>query len=82
MNKLSLQEIQTFTALLSEFVAIDSVKGEPKDGAPYGEKPKLALTRFLDHAKADGFTAVNVGNKAGYIQWGNRGPLVAVLGHN
>lgn len=81
MNKLTSQEISTLTALLSEFVGIASVKGEPKDGAPYGEKPKLALSRFLDRAKADGFTAVNVGDKAGYIQWGDRGPLVAVLGH-
>ena len=81
MNKLSSQEISTFNTLLSELIGIASVKGEPKEGAPYGEEPKKALTYLLDRAKADGFTAVNVGDKAGYIQWGNKGPLVAVLGN-
>ncbi|MBR5058772.1 MAG: Sapep family Mn(2+)-dependent dipeptidase [Clostridiales bacterium] len=81
MSRLSSQEISTFNTLLSDLIGIASVKGEPKEGAPYGEKPKEALTYLLDRAKADGFTAVNVGDKAGYIQLGNKGPLVAVLGH-
>lgn len=81
MNKLTNPEIATFNTLLSDLVGIASVKGEPKDGAPYGEKPKQALSYLLKRAEADGFTAVNVGDKAGYIQWGTKGPLVAVLGH-
>ena len=67
MNRLSSQEISTFNTLLSDLVGIASVKGESKEGAPYGEKPKQALTYLLERAKADGFTAVNVGDKAGYI---------------
>ncbi len=81
MNRLSGQEISTFNTLLSDLIGIDSVKGEPQEGAPYGEKPKQALSYLLDRAKKDGFTSVNVGDKAGYIQWGSKGPLVAVLGH-
>ena len=81
MNTLSEQEIRDFTAILSDLVSIPSVKGEPEPDAPYGPDPKEALTYFLERAKADGFITENVGNKAGYVQWGTRGPLLAVLGH-
>ena len=81
MNKLSEQEIRDFTTILSDLVGIPSVKGEPEPDAPYGPYPKEALTFFLDRAKADGFITENVGNKAGYVQWGTHGPLLAVLGH-
>ncbi|MBO4474316.1 MAG: Sapep family Mn(2+)-dependent dipeptidase [Clostridiales bacterium] len=81
MNKLSAQEIRDFTTILYDLVNIPSVKGEPEPDAPYGPYPKEALTYFLDRAKADGFITENVGNKAGYVQWGTRGPLLAVLGH-
>ncbi|MBO4926836.1 MAG: Sapep family Mn(2+)-dependent dipeptidase [Clostridiales bacterium] len=81
MNTLSEQEILSFRNILSDLIGIASVKGEPADEAPYGIKPKEALQYLLDRADQDGFTTANVGNKAGYIQWGNRGPLVAILGH-
>lgn len=81
MKRLNEQEIRDFTALLSDLIAIPSVKGEPEQGAPYGRYPKEVLTYFLDRAASDGFITENVGNKAGYVQWGTRGPLLAVLGH-
>ncbi len=81
MNQLTIQEIEKFDHILSDLIAIPSVKGEPVEGAPYGSAPKAALTFFLDMARKDGFIAENVGNKAGYVQWGNKGPLVAALGH-
>lgn len=81
MNTMSDQEIRTFKAILSDLIAIPSVKGEPEPDAPYGKEPKAALTYMLERAAADGFIAENVGNKAGYIQWGTKGPLLAVLGH-
>ncbi|MBR5938169.1 MAG: Sapep family Mn(2+)-dependent dipeptidase [Clostridiales bacterium] len=81
MNTLSEQEIRTFTSILEDLIAIPSVKGHPEEDAPYGPLPKKALTYLLNRAKEDGFITENVGNKAGYIQWGNRGPLLGILGH-
>ena len=81
MKHLSEQEKTTFTGILSDLIAIPSVKGEPEKDAPYGKHPKQALTYFLDRASSDGFITENVGNKAGFVQWGTKGPLVAVLGH-
>lgn len=81
MNHLSEQEKSTFNSILSDLIAIPSVKGEPYEGAPYGIHPKAALTYFLDRAASDGFIAENIGDKAGYVQWGTKGPLLAVLGH-
>jgi len=81
MNHLSEQEKTTFNSILSDLIAIPSVKGEPSDGAPYGVQPKAALSYFLKRASEDGFIAENIGDKAGYVQWGTRGPLLAVLGH-
>ncbi|MBO7449318.1 MAG: Sapep family Mn(2+)-dependent dipeptidase [Clostridiales bacterium] len=81
MNHLSEQEKATFNTILSDLIAIPSVKGEPSEGAPYGVHPKAALTYFLSRAAEDGFIAENIGDKAGYVQWGTKGPLLAVLGH-
>lgn len=81
MSILSDIEKNTFSSLLSDLVSIASVKGEPQEGAPYGPLPKAALSYLLERAEKDGFTAVNVGDKAGYIQWGSKGPLLAILGH-
>ena len=81
MNTLSDKEIRTLNTILSDLIKIPSIKGEPSEGAPYGVYPKEALAYFLDLAGKDGFITENVGDKAGYIQWGTKGPLVAVLGH-
>lgn len=81
MNTLSEQEITTFKAILSDLVGIASVKGEPEEHAPFGTQPKAALDYLLDRAAKDGFLTANIGDKAGYIQWGNRGPLLGILAH-
>lgn len=62
-------------------VQIESVGGKPEEGAPYGRGPKKALEYALDLGKRLGFEAVNVENKAGYIEMGDGEEMVAVLGH-
>ena len=81
MNSITEQEKNLYNQLLSDLVSIPSVKSEASDDAPYGPMPKRALEYLLGRAKKDGFIVENIGNKAGYIQWGTQGPLVAVLGH-
>ena len=81
MHILSETENRTFMDILSDLIAIASVKGEPEAHAPYGAAPRAALQYFLDRASSDGFITANIGDKAGYIQWGDHGPLLAVLAH-
>lgn len=81
MNTLSEHEIRTFTDILSDLIGIASVKGEPEENAPYGQAPRAALQYFLDRAAQDGFTVANIGDKAGYVQWGDHGPLLGILAH-
>ncbi len=62
-------------------VKIESVGGEPEEGAPYGRGPKAALDFTLELGEQLGFRAVNVDDKAGYIEMGEGEEMVAVLGH-
>jgi len=81
MQRLSNSEKTRYNKILSDLVSIASTKGEPAEGAPYGTEPKRALEYILKLAAEDGFITANIGDKAGYIQWGEKGPLVAALGH-
>lgn len=62
-------------------VQIESVGGSPEEGAPYGRGPKEALDFALDLGRRLGFKAVNVDNRAGYIEMGEGEDMAAVLGH-
>ena len=62
-------------------IRIDSVGGEPEEGAPYGPGPKKALEYALHLGKTLGFRTANVDNKAGYIEMGEGDEMIAVLGH-
>lgn len=42
--------------VLSELVAIPSVKGEPAEGAPFGKEPRRALDKMLEICGEMGFT--------------------------
>ena len=66
---------------IRDCVRIESVGGKPEEGAPYGRGPKEALEYALDLGKRLGFKAVNVDNKAGYIEMGEGEEMAAVLGH-
>ncbi len=66
---------------LREIVRIRSVKGEAKDGAPFGEGPANALNYALGLAKRLGFKAVNVDGYAGYAEYGEGEGYTAVITH-
>lgn len=66
---------------LKELLAIESIMGEPSEGAPFGEGPRRALDWFLEKAASYGLT---VGQSQGYCGWaeyGNEGPLMGILCH-
>jgi succinyl-diaminopimelate desuccinylase len=60
---------------------IPSVKGPASDDAPFGPETARALACFLEQARELGFAGVNLGNQAGYAEWGQGSPLVGVLCH-
>lgn len=62
-------------------IQINSVAGEPEEGAPYGPGPKKALEYALSLGEKMGFTAVNVDNQVGYLEYGQGEEMVMVLGH-
>ena len=66
---------------IQECIRIDSVGGEPEEGAPYGKGPKEALDFALNLGKTLGFRTANVDNKAGYVEMGEGDEMIAVLGH-
>lgn len=66
---------------IQENVRIDSVKGEAKPGAPFGEGPKKALEHALELAASMGFRTKNVDNYAGWAEYGEGEEMIAVLGH-
>ena len=66
---------------IQDCIRIDSVGGEPEEGAPYGPGPKKALEYALHLGKTLGFRTANVDNKAGYIEMGEGDEMIAVLGH-
>jgi succinyl-diaminopimelate desuccinylase len=60
---------------------IPSVKGPATATAPLGAETARALDFFLAAGKELGFSAVNLDNKAGYVEFGSGDPLIAILGH-
>ena len=58
---------------LSKIIAIPSVGGEPEEGCPYGREPKRVLQTFLDEAKEKGFRTGVVGNRVGWVEFGEWG---------
>ncbi len=66
---------------IKESVAIESVKGEPKENAPYGEGPKAALDHALALGEKLGFKTGNLDNRIGWVEYGEGEEMAAVLGH-
>ncbi len=54
---------------LSALIAIPSVKGEPKEGMPFGEENAKALAKMLELAEKYGFSTVNHENYVGTIDF-------------
>ena len=67
--------------LTGRLVAFDTVRRPAEPGMPFGRKSAEALNRLLDTAKRDGFTAVNLDNYAGFIEYGDGPEMVAVACH-
>ena len=51
-------------------VQIDSVKAAPEEGAPYGKGCRAALDYALKLGESLGFKTGNVGNRVGYVEFG------------
>ena len=66
---------------LALLCAIPSVKGPATPIAPYGEQTRLVLETFLDLGRRLGFKAVNLDNRAGYLEFGAGPRLTAALCH-
>ena len=66
---------------IARLVAIDSVKGEPAPGAPFGEGPAKALAEGLKIAQELGLKAVNCEDHIGYAQIGEGEDYLATITH-
>ncbi len=72
--------LESLLADLFPLLKIPSVKQAPKDGAPFGEPIKDALTYVLSLAKSKGFETYNYQNYIGEVVFGKGEPF-AVLCH-
>ena len=67
--------------LLERLVAFDTVRRPAEPGMPFGAKSAEALAWLLKKAAEDGFTAVNLDNYCGYVEYGDGPEMFAVVGH-
>ncbi len=58
---------------ISRLVAVDSVEGEPAEGAPFGAGPRRALDLGLQIARELGLDAVDCEGRIGYASVGGNG---------
>ena len=73
-----LPEVLETTARL---VSFDTVRRPALPGMPFGKETAEALNWFLDLARAEGFTAVNLDNYCGYIEYGEGKEVTAAACH-
>lgn len=66
---------------LAALCRIPSVSGTPLPDAPFGQETADALEAFLAMGSKLGFRAVNLGNRAGYVEFGAGDRMIAILGH-
>lgn len=67
---------------LGKMIAIDSERGETKEGAPFGENPLKALKTYLAIGERMGFDTDNVDNYAGSVEYGKgKEESVGILAH-
>lgn len=67
--------------LLSELVAVRSVKDKPDNENPFGENCAKALEIMLRKCKESGFTVENVENYVGSADYDSTEPALAILTH-
>lgn len=73
-------EIDRFVSNLSRLICIESVSGEPKVGAPFGQGPAAALREALEIARSFGFDTKNLGY-VGTVDFGPRERQLDILVH-
>ena len=66
---------------LAALCRVPSVSGLPQPDAPFGQETADVLKVFLEMGRQFGFRAVNLGNRAGYVEFGSGDKMIAVLGH-
>lgn len=81
LNQKILEMQDEMIAAIQQNMRIESVKGEAKPDAPYGEGPKAALDDLLALGKKLGFKTGHADNRMGWIEYGDGEEMVGVLGH-
>ena len=66
---------------LTKLISVKSVGGEPSEGAPYGKDSRQALDFFLTEASKAGFRTGVTGDRAGWVEFGDGGPLIGIICH-
>ena len=66
---------------IARLVAVNSVEGQPEDGAPFGKGPKEALELGLQIARELGLAAVNCEDRIGYAALGEGERYLATITH-
>jgi len=72
---------QDMVADICRLVRIDSVKGEPQPGMPFGSGPAAALNEALDMARDMGFTVKNWDGYVGTVDFGPGERQLDMLAH-
>lgn len=75
------QEYESVLSVLTDLIAIPSVKDEATQAAPYGEQTLLALEYMLKLGALHGFSVKNLDGRAGYIEWGEGDKMLGLLCH-
>ena len=72
-------------SMINELVSVRSVKGEPADGAPFGEGPRAALDKMIGICRDEGFDTklcYDVAGTADLLPEGSdEMPALGILGH-
>src|SRR5579875_3210970 len=66
---------------LQQLLQIESVKGTPVPGGPFGQGPRDALFYMLSLAAKFGLSTENVDGYAGHVEFGTGDEYIAVLSH-
>lgn len=66
---------------LSRIIEVPSQGGFPEEGAPYGKAAREVLDVFLDEARSKGFRTGTVGDRAGWVEFGEGDKLLGIICH-
>ena len=81
MDKRIREELPRMIEDIRSLVAIRSVKGEPKEDHPFGEKISAALEEALKIGRRLGFRCSNLDNYVGYAEIGEGARIIGIMCH-